>query len=77
MGSMTSNPIKVLLITPTERDVRRLQGVVSVPGASHVELTHVLDVALAIAKGRQRDAEDVEPVVQVLAELEARDRIVQ
>src|SRR5665213_2437292 len=47
---MTSNPIKVLLITPTERDVRRLQGVVSVPGASHVELTHVLDVGAAVRR---------------------------
>ena len=47
---MTSNPIKVLLITPTERDVRRLQSVVSVPGASHVELTHVLDVGAAVRR---------------------------
>ncbi len=45
---MTSNPIKVLLIAPTERDVRRLQGVASVRGATHVELTHALDVGAAV-----------------------------
>ena len=47
---MTSNPIKVLLITPTERDVRRLQGVVAGPDARHVELTHVLDVGAAVRR---------------------------
>jgi len=47
---MTSNSIKVLLVTPTERDVRRLQGVVDAPGASHVELTHVLDVGGAVRR---------------------------
>ncbi|MEP7088020.1 MAG: diguanylate cyclase, partial [Gemmatimonadota bacterium] len=47
---MTVNPIKVLVVTPTERDVRRLQGVVVVPGATHVELAHVLDVGAAVRR---------------------------
>ena len=36
-----------------------------------------LDVALAVAQRRQRDPEDVEPVVQVFTELQTSDSVMQ